>query len=70
MKGRVKEYFRKAAADKAFVKLMRDGEGEGVPGWFADDFEKHLFVGCYLGYLLGKYGKGYKSIIGKAPADE
>jgi len=51
----VKAYFDKAKADPDFIKALLADETIGknkVPGLFASDIDKHLFVAVYYGWCL------------------
>lgn len=58
MKTSVKNLFKKAKADKEFVKQLIDADPDcaNITSWLLGTVEKCMYSAMYEGYLVGKYG--------------
>ena len=59
----VKAIYEAGLKDKTFLALIKADDGSDPPGMFADRVEKLFFATAYFGYILAKYGLGYKSYL-------
>lgn len=60
MTPKVKRIYESALKNKQFLEDIYNADGDTKPSMFSESLEKHLFVMCYYGWLVAKYGKDWE----------
>lgn len=57
----IKIVYKSACNNSEFLFDIAEADDDKKPGIFASELEKHIFATIYYGWLVGKYGKNWKS---------
>lgn len=60
MDKKTRKLFNAAKNDQEFLHAVKEADGDEVPGVFADELEKYLFVSAYYGWLVAKHGSKWR----------
>lgn len=63
MKGNIKVIYKGAIKNEEFLGEIKEAHGDEKPSLFSTTLERHLFVGVYYGWLVGKYGNKWELYI-------
>ena len=63
MNAGIKKIYKCALSNIEFLNAIKEADNDKKPTMFSGEFEKHMFVTTYYGWLVGKYGNEWKDFV-------